>query len=383
MFSIGIIKEGGQVDHLISQSRFVRINCADSLDRTNLCCFFTCLQATIGMLITLQVPFNAFTDERVLPSLNANDDDTDGASAPYAAAFAPVSGAKQVGPKPFLNTWTEARDPRRLPPAVCRALAELHIGNGDCVARLYTNSEAMHGNILRGICGIRSTGHNALIAAQRKFENAFEDRKKFRSIELLLGRNKGSHLPSISQVFLTRPVPYDQWSSGLIAVGVPQGVTESEIDAALRRAWDSTVVPWLRQNGQAPVESSALCLTVTLQNSVTDRYDDDSLAQTFHQLSFDAPPLADGADNDDDAPVRSEHIVVVEFDPSFCSVINAPTLFRQHSVLSVRGHNSILAPYAYPIQTAADNGSSGMGGAVKGVGTSLKRGFKNFVRGLN
>ncbi|KAL7700370.1 synaptojanin (N-terminal domain) [Lotmaria passim] len=383
MMTVGMIRRTGEVDRLITQSRFVRINCADSLDRTNLGCFFTCLQLSIAMLVTQRIPYSSFPESPPVPGLDASEEM--GQKSPYAAAYAPVSGAKQTVPKPFVNTWNEVRDPKRIPPAIVRALAELFVHNGDCVAMLYTNSAAMHGNILRGLCGMRLQGHNAVIATQRKFENVFEDRKKFRSIELLLGRNQGDHFPSISDIFLLRPVPYVQWACALVVVGVPDSVTVADIDAAVRHAWETGVVLHLASRQLPPVASSALSFTVTLPRP-TEKQEHDELAQSMKQVSFDSSPPAEDpleqpTQEDGSVQTRSERLAVIEFDPSLCSVVDAATMLRNEGFLVLGGHNCILAPYAYPIQTGGE--SAGMGGAVKNVGTSLKRGLKNFVRGLN
>ncbi|KPA77387.1 putative synaptojanin (N-terminal domain) putativeinositol 5'-phosphatase [Leptomonas pyrrhocoris] len=383
MMTVGMMRRTGEVDRLITQSRFVRINCADSLDRTNLGCFFTCLQLSIAMLVTQRIPFSSFAESPLVPALDASEEI--GQESTYAGAYAPVSGAKQTVPKPFVNTWNDVRDPKRIPPVIVRALAELFVLNGDSVAMLYTNSAAMHGNILRGVCGMRLQGYNAVIATQRKYENVFEDRNKFRSIELLLGRNQGDHFPSISDIFLLRPVPYTQWACAMVVVGVPDGVTVADIDAAVRRAWETGVTPQLARRQLPPIESTALCFTVTLPKP-SEKQEHDELAQSMKQVSFDnAPPANDPLEQatQENGAVRtlSERLAVVEFDPDLCSVVDAATMVRQQGFLSLGGRNCILAPYAYPIQTGSD--SVGMGGAVKNVGTSLKRGFKNFVRGLN
>lgn len=382
MMTVGMVRRTGEVDRLIAQSRFVRVNCADSLDRTNLGCFFTCLQVTIAMLLTQRIPFSNFPESPAIPNLDASEET--GGSNPYAAAFTPVSGAKQVVQKPFLNTWNEAREPARVPPMIVRALAELFVWNGDCVAMLYTNSAAMHGNILRGVCGMRLTGFNAVIATQRKYENVFEDRKKFRSIELLLGRNQGDHFPSLSQVFLLRPVPYVHWACAILLLSVPETAATKHVEDAIRQCWDTAVLPRLPSLNVPPIESSALCLTITLPGQ-SEQQDHDVLASTFRQISFSSspPPEEAGESISEDGSVRSrcERIAVIEFDTNLCSVIDAPMLVRQQGYVTVCGQNCITAPYSYPVQNSTDSG--GMGDAVKNVGTSLKRGIKNFVRGLN
>ncbi|EPY26934.1 inositol 5'-phosphatase [Strigomonas culicis] len=377
LMSVGMIRTNGAVDRLMTQSRFIRVNCADSLDRTNLGCFFTCIQVTIAMLLTLQVPFTSFKDNRKLPPLEEYYESETG-DMPYSAAYAPVSGAKQNIPKPFVSTWTEARDGKRIPPGVVRVLAELFVGNGDCVAMLYTNSAAMHGNILRGVCGMKSGSHNAVIATQRKFENAFEDRKKFRNIELLLCRNVEFHFSSVNPVFLTRPVAYLKWSCALIALCVPIDVLLSEVEGALRTAWDTRVVAQLLQNGMAPIESSALCVNITIQHR---NCLDADMAASIEQADSASPAMSDIQSFPGSDTKKTECIVVIEFDENLCSVLNAPSLLRQQGFLLIRGKRCTLAPYAYPVDSGSDSGSS-MGGAVKHVGTSLKKGFKSLMRSL-
>ncbi|CBZ25015.1 putative inositol 5'-phosphatase [Leishmania mexicana MHOM/GT/2001/U1103] len=382
MMTVGMIHRTGQVDRLITQSRFVRVNCADSLDRTNLGCFFTCLQLSIAMLITQRIPYGSFQESPPVPRLDASDEV--GQEGGYAAAFAPMSGAKQTVPKPFVNTWNEARDPQCIPPVMVRALAELFVNNGDCVAMLYTNSAAMHGNILRGVCGMRLQGHNAVIATQRKFENVFEDRKKLRGIELLLGRNQGDHFPSISPVFLLRPVPYTQWACALVALGVPDNVPTSEVDLAVRRSWDTRVKPQLAALQLPPIESKALVFTVTL-SAVSTMREGDEVTQSVQQSSFRGMPPEEAVEGSSPVngtpPPRKERLAIIEFDPNLCIVVDAAGLLRQQGFLSLGNSNCVLSPYAYPVLTAND--SNRMTGAVKNVGTSLKRGFTSLMRGLN
>ncbi|KAG5505205.1 hypothetical protein JIQ42_04393 [Leishmania sp. Namibia] len=384
MMTVGMIRRTGEVDRLIAQSRFVRLNCADSLDRTNLACFFTCLQVSIAMLVTQRIPYTSFPDSPPVPGLAASEEVAQ--EGRYAAAFTPMSGAKQTVPKPFVSTWNEVRDPGRVPPVVVRALAELFVYNGDCVAMLYTNSAAMHSNILRGVCGMRLQGHNAVIATQRKFENVFEDRKKLRGIQLLLGRNQGAHFPSISEVFLLRPVPYTQWACALVVVGVPETVTASEVEATVRHAWDMSVTPQLAARQLPPIDSRALCFTVTL-SKVTPEQENGEPAQRMKHLypGGGRPPTSDQANEatheNGTTPSQSGRLAIVQFDPDLCTVVNAATLLRQQGFLALRNNHCIVAPYAYAVQTTSN--SSTMGGAVKNVGSSLKRGLTSLMRGLN
>lgn len=77
MITVGLIRQDGVVDRLTTQTRFLRINCADSLDRTNLACYFTCLQMSIAMLMTMQIPFSHLTHAEwdSIPPLDANTEE--------------------------------------------------------------------------------------------------------------------------------------------------------------------------------------------------------------------------------------------------------------------------------------------------------------------
>ncbi|KEG14814.1 synaptojanin (N-terminal domain) [Trypanosoma grayi] len=369
--TVGSVRPDGSVSRLLCQRQFVRINCADSLDRTNLGCFFTCFQASVFMLGSLGIQLNSFVDQRPLPPLDGQDDfERDG----FSAFLAPMAGAKSSFPKPFVGSWYEARNPSLYPVAVGRALSELFVYNGDIVAQLYTNSAAMHSNILRGICGLKYTTSNVVIATQRRFENVFEDRKKFRSIELLLGRNKDIHFPSMSRVFLTRPVPWEHWKCALVAVGVPPGISSSELEGSVRRAWDEMVCPMLCNDGYPPIASSALCFTVTVAEDEVESHTE--FVTALGHVTFEqTPPL----DEDSCVPQENEQIAVIEFDRDLCRAINVPRLLQERAVLKFQSSNVILTPYEYPVQ-GSEGDSSGL---VHKAANSLRSGLKNFVRGLN
>lgn len=127
MITVGVIRQDGVIDRLTTQTRFLRINCADSLDRTNLACYFTCLQMSIAMLMTMQIPFSRFASTTCgsIPPLDANADEENKNN--YSAAFAPVACAKKVIPKPFLSSWIDARDATRIPHAIVHLLAEMFV----------------------------------------------------------------------------------------------------------------------------------------------------------------------------------------------------------------------------------------------------------------
>ncbi|CCW64294.1 unnamed protein product [Phytomonas sp. EM1] len=378
IMSVGVIKADTTVDRLMAQTRFLRINCADSLDRTNLGCFFTCLQLSIGMLLTLQVPFKGFAYTQPLrPIKDIIEVDSPNT---YPTSFKPVSNDGHAVPKPFLNTWDEACDLERLPSAVACALAALFVDNGDCVAMLYTNSQAMHSNLLRWIGGTRSTGSNALIATQRRYENMFEDGEKFRNTELLLGRNYSLHFPSISPIFLTQPVAYSQWACTLVAIGFGNNTQAAEVEAAVRKAWDSGVVPQLAQRGKIPIESSALCLTITVKPENWGNLPDAFAAAVQSPTNFASPQAMDDEEKTN-LTFRDERVAVIRFDPNLCCVVDAPALLQQYGYITIKGRRCALVQYSYPVQDTEN--TSGMSVAIKNVRATLKQGFKKFVRNLN
>lgn len=369
MMTVGLVRRDGFVNKLRVQNRFVRVNCADSLDRTNIGCYLTCMQISIAMAISLQVSAADFKDTTPVPPLQ--DFDENGVES-GTVEYTPVPGARKIA-LPFISSWAEARDPKKIAPAIVRNLAELFVYNGDCVAMLYTNSAAMHGNILRNVCGLRSGASNAVIATQRKYENAFEDKKKFRSIELLLGRNKDLHFPSISRSFLLRPIPAERWKCALTIFGNPPGTREADIESAIRLTWDNEVTAWRLSNGLLPIESTALCMTITVEGNVEDR--DAYMEAVKSQI----------AENDPDTEAALEHVkneawAIVEFDPELCAAIGAPDQVRLRGRLIVKGKPVLASSYSYNVQAAGENNGAG---AMKSMGTQLKKGLKNFVRNLN
>ncbi|ORC86223.1 synaptojanin (N-terminal domain) [Trypanosoma theileri] len=371
LLTIGCIHPDGSVTRSAYQNRFVRVNCADSLDRTNLGCFFTSFQVSIVMLQSLGISLGSFLDQKQLPSLDGQEDFyNDG----FSSFSLPLAGTKTVLPKPFVNSWFEARNPSIYPVAVGRVLSELYVYNGDVVAQLYTNSAAMHGNILRGICGLKATASNMVIATQRMFENVFEDAKKFRIVELLLGRNKDIHFPSMSKVFLTRPVPIEKWKCALIALGVPPTVTLPELEDSVRRAWDELVLPKLPSAGFPSIPSSALCFTVSAEEDEVESYNE--FVTAVSQIAFEKPPPTE---EDISLPQQHEQIAIIQFDSDLCAAMDVPKLLLANAMLRIKDSNVILAQYGYPIQGIEGDSS----GIVQKAASSLKTGLKKFVRGLN
>lgn len=472
----GTLSRGGVVNITSVQTNFVRVNCADSLDRTNLGCFFTSLQVMMDMLRGMNVSFESFVDQCPVPAASDDSDsgdDEDGkkgsggsnaAAAPAAALSLDESmmmdaSTAQKRPSaltqratnrfrpPFLRSWGEVRDHRRCPPAVIRALSEMFVSNGDTVAMMYTNSAALHSNLMRKLAGMKLAKSNAVISAQRRYENVFEDRKKFRHVELLLGRNIELHLPSVSPAFLVRPLPYESWSSALVLTGVPSNATRQDVETALRELWDTVVVPALGEN-QVKCSSSAICMQVFLETALIDEesVDTEGFLVTNSSVVFQNIPAelvaTERADADDedastirrrrqstftsaaDIPIvsppgsatpnttspssattgggvgaegfcdveASDCVAVVEFDQDTCRVVDVVSHLMAHvpghTVALRHKHQGVVMQmhrYTFPMEKDDSTKSiaSSASDAVKKAANSLRSGLKSLVRGLN
>lgn len=327
--SVGLISKNGVVERITHQARFVRINCADSLDRTNLGCFFVCLQATITMLSALKINANAFRRDGsgMIPSLDPDE-------------YSPTKRFQQSFPPPnadplFLNAWSDVTAGKKVSPIVVRALADLFTLNGDCVSRLYTNSAAMHGNILRTISGTKCITSNAVIATQRLYENTFEDRKKNRNLDLLLGRNRTTYFSPVCLPVFTLPVPYRLWKDALLLEGILLGTTVLDVQLALR----------------------------------------DALLKPLKSLSG-LPKIRVAVQSDDDLPDKPEHnfarVAVIQF----AAPCEAHVILLNQGFISVKGASCRIKVYSYDIQVEGSQDSKGMKAA-------LKDGFRQLVRGLS
>nr|CCC91457.1 putative synaptojanin (N-terminal domain) [Trypanosoma congolense IL3000] len=366
--TVGTVDEHGKVTHSSCQTNFVRVNCADSLDRTNIGCFYTCFQATLPMTFSLGLDLESFADQRPLPPLE------DQMKYDNSEDFMAQIHAWSQSPRDFVSTWQEGSNPLRFPVAIGRVLSELYVYNGDIIARLYTNSAAMHSNILRGVCGLKPATSNVVIATKRRYENVFEDKNKFRNIELLLGRNIDIHFPSMSRVFLQRPVPLDKWSCALLAVGVPSNIQCGEMEQSLRRAWDKWVVPKLKAQSLPLVSSEALTFAITTEEGDGEHHDEFLCA--VKQLEFEQEQ---SVDEDVNVTQNNEHVAVIEFDEGFCRVLNAPLLLRENAILNFQSSGATFEPYTYPMAVGNDSPR----GIVQKAANSFRSGVKNLMRGLN
>jgi hypothetical protein len=246
------------------QTNFYRINCADSLDRTNLGCFFTGLQVALDMLQALHVvqvlsPYNSTSQPQggsPTPG-DAASGAVGGRSGPGVAspqaqgyqqqqAYPQSPGAAYAAPSadpflvpsvepystarlraPFFSSFRELR--AKYPASLLRLLCLLYVNNGDCVAELYTSSGALHTNAIRQLVpGMKLAPLNAYLSAKRRFENVFEDKKKFRSLEAILGRRLPYHFPALNSPYYCLRLPFDQWGHALVLDGLRAEIRSGE-----------------------------------------------------------------------------------------------------------------------------------------------------------
>lgn len=317
--SVGTIDSQGGVCRVIRQNRFLRINCADSLDRTNLGCFFLCLQTLVTMM---QTTGSTTTDYQI------------GASSPIQPLelnqinFPPRQSSLAAVVDPYFDCWSDVMKSNLIAPGDIRAISELFTDNGDCVSRLYTNSAAMHGGVLRGISGARGGSHNAIITAKRYLENTFEDKKKCRNLYLLLGKNRYVYFSEECYAFFTLPVPYKFWDYAVCCTYLP-------------------------------LHASLLDVT-------------NGIATMFKSVGMAVPQMRAEIQEEEDIgdEQASFRVAVVMI---FANVHSSS--ITQCGCMQLQGSNCLVAPYNYIIQSDQLNDS-------KSVSTTLKDGFRNIMRSL-
>lgn len=173
---------GNEVKHEEStaQHGMVRVNCADSLDRTNLVSFLCVLKA---------IPHMVFAMHCVSAHLNP----------------------KEVDPKRWSSMLEETMPEllKSLPRVLIANYAAMFATGGDVCASLYCNSPAMHGGPIRDLADPKfvakgwMTRNNAYISLQRRYQSAMKDERRTLKLELFLGRYWGYLFPRMGCRFLT------------------------------------------------------------------------------------------------------------------------------------------------------------------------------------
>lgn len=167
------------------QSDFLRINCADSLDRTNLFSFFWVLRILTRMQQQLHFQFRPEEPNPV----KEHD------SCAICTSFCPSRGdlrptysnhqISQSGEQTFLQLITSPS------PQLLHALCGMFVNSGDIIAEVFAGSAALHSDAIRDLCPeLPSASCNAWIAVQRRLSNAFLDEERRVQANLLLGRHR-------------------------------------------------------------------------------------------------------------------------------------------------------------------------------------------------
>lgn len=153
-----------------TQKGIIRINCADSLDRTNLISFYTCLQIIPQMI--LQLDDMQYKTKKNWSNLNKT-----------------------------LKEIEESYEP-----SILQSVAQLFLKFGDLAAKLFTKSKAMHtDSIKKYIKDLKKPQiepkvmHNMGVLVKRRFENVLFDETRQKQIEIFLGINWNQHFKEYSK----------------------------------------------------------------------------------------------------------------------------------------------------------------------------------------
>ncbi|KAH0786968.1 SacI domain containing protein [Histomonas meleagridis] len=157
----GCIKSGNNFIEENKQKIVYRLNCLDSLDRTNIGCFFYAMKCLSIILHELRI-CEPITKEYPVHKLFA------------------------------------------MPMKVRQFMARAFISIGDCISLIYTNTNACMTDVLLEIGGIKEkTESDSGISVQRRYHNMVTDRKRNKLFALFNGRLFDTYLPSID----TTPIP--------------------------------------------------------------------------------------------------------------------------------------------------------------------------------
>lgn len=357
------------------QDRFLRVNCADSLDRTNVCVFFCIVQLSMKMLYGLNIPPKSVQR----PAADGGPQSPRAAAAPAQtvddedpAKLEPLAVETELPPC-YFQTFDDMR--AETPPGLMAALVQLFVANGDCVAELYTSTGALHTAVMRRlVAGMKEAPSNSIISAQRRFENMFKDKKKRRVLETLLGLRREMHFPSLSGAFGLCMLSHDMWASAIVIQGIPSTlqITEGRIRAALQRHW----VDIQQREG---VEFATAKLSDDF--AVHMGYDPDAAAA-------DATAHTAGGDGDDELGDGTEVGTVETVAAPLMAVALLPSPNVAREIL-LRGALPIqladgsegyaaLRPYEYSVEAEDKNMSPAR--QVASIASSLKAGFKRLVK---
>eukprot|EP01006_Ploeotia_vitrea_P053455 TRINITY_DN67791_c8_g3_i1.p1 TRINITY_DN67791_c8_g3~~TRINITY_DN67791_c8_g3_i1.p1 ORF type:complete len:739 (+),score=62.40 TRINITY_DN67791_c8_g3_i1:197-2218(+) len=188
-----------------TQQGIMRFNCKDSLDRTNIACFYMTVQCLLQMAHSIGL-------QHVLLNTNntGNQTPSTGGNKNQSQTSTQQNNQKDYVPWQSLDL-TAQEAVAQLNPSILYKLAEAYLIGGDVCAALYTNSPAMwSGGILHAVKGIETTdgtqiempkggGSNLKIALKRHWINWFEDAQRQKALEIWMQYNLDRHLPSVTK----------------------------------------------------------------------------------------------------------------------------------------------------------------------------------------
>jgi len=147
------------------QRGMLRVNCADSLDRTNLVSFFNGLHIVAEQLRSIGVDIVEGTDTP---------------QRPWATLDLSLEE---------VNT--------KYPSILLLKFAEMYIQCGDICATLYTNTGAMHTKAMREYAShLPSARSNTQLIVERRYHNMFNDQARQSQYDMFLGVNWDKYFPS-------------------------------------------------------------------------------------------------------------------------------------------------------------------------------------------
>ncbi|EFC49945.1 SAC9 protein-like protein [Naegleria gruberi] len=147
------------------QSGIVRVNCADSLDRTNLICFFNSIQVLAEQCRQLGV------------------------------SLCDPSGDFSESWKSLDYTLQQVKD--EFDSTLLLKLAEIYVNVGDVCATLYTNTVAMHTSPMREFAQhLGAAPNNTKLIVERRIQNVLKDKIRQQQYEMFLGLNLSRYFPS-------------------------------------------------------------------------------------------------------------------------------------------------------------------------------------------
>jgi hypothetical protein len=157
------------------QRALMRYNCADSLDRTNLCCFMVSQQLLLEQCRRLGV---GLKDRQTLSEL------------------LPAEADLEV-PWLFLHEHSFLMEHvrRAFEGRLIEWLAEAYVRNGDIFSQLYTSTPALATGAIREYTTLPPAQSDALISTQRRYHNVLGDSDRQCQYLLLLGRFLPKLLP--------------------------------------------------------------------------------------------------------------------------------------------------------------------------------------------